>query len=356
MKYFRLFTILVVLSLGIYGCSQKENKNDLDNEIQDNQSISEEKLEISDEYIKNQNLKTEYPLTIEVFDNEGNIYTQTYNEKPKRAITNNQASTELLLELGLEEYMIGTGDLDNQVLPHLQDSYDKIPAVSEKGQVAKEVVVGANPEIVIGRAMSFTDETYGTINSLNEMGINTYVQFASRMNVEQSLENIILDVRNIGKIFDIQDRADEFAISLQQRMDNIQDKLKNIDKDPVKVVFMVKYIDGTFSAYGANSSLQTKMLDMMNAVNVVEKGGSLSAENLIALNPDIIVYVTADKNQETDKAAIEHMLNNETIQSVTAIQNKKVVQVQYTELMGYGFRTFDCMEKIAKEIYPDIFE
>lgn len=299
---------------------------------------------------------TVYPLTIAVHDQEGVSYDQVFKEAPKKVVTNNQASTELLLALGLEEFVIGTGDIDNDVLPELQEAYKKIPAIAEKGQVAKEVVIGSDPDLVIGRAMSFTGDRYGTIASLNEMGINTYVQEASLMNVEQSLDNIILDVRNVGKIFDIQDRANAFADALQERLDTIKEKTAAIEGDPVKVMFMVKYVGGEFAAYGQNASLQTKLLADMNAVNVAEKGGNLSAENLIALNPDVIIYVTANKNAETDKVAIEAMLANETISSVSAIANKKVAAVEYTELMGYGFRTFDAMETIAKAVYPDIFE
>ncbi|WP_342350198.1 hypothetical protein [Clostridium neonatale] len=69
---------------------------------------------------------------------------------------------------------------------------------------------------------------------------------------------------------------------------------------------MVKYIDGQFGVYGANASLQTEMLKILNAENVAEKGGTLSTENLISLNPDAIVYVHADKMQVLIKMPLSH--------------------------------------------------
>lgn len=363
MKHIVTPMIALALSVSLLsGCGSKSNEVPVSSPAAEapSENASEEKAETpsetpapSEEAKEN---ATVYPFSITVRDQEGLEHEQVFNEAPKKAVTNNQASTELLLALGLEEFVIGTGDIDNDVLPELQEAYDKIPAIAEKGQVAKEVVIGADPDFVIGRAMSFTDERYGTIAALNEMGINTYVQEASLMNIKQTLDNIILDVRNVGKIFDIQDKANEFADSLQKRLDTIKEKTSAIEGDPAKVMFMVKYVGGEFSVFGQNASLQTKMLEDMNAVNVAEKGGTLSAENLIALNPDVIIYVTANNNAETDKTAIEDMLANETISSVSAIANKRIATVEYTELMGYGFRTFDAMEKIAKAVYPDIFE
>lgn len=337
-----LITSIMIIATMLSGCGQSQQDKSGD---ASNTSIASNA----------ESNKTSYPLTIDAFDKDGNTYPQTFNGIPTKVVTNNQSSTELLLELGLKDYLVGTGDLDNKVLDRLQADYESIPVVSEKGQVAKEAIVGTGADFVIGRAASFTDETYGTIPNLNEMGINTYTQLASKMNTDQSLDNIILDVRNVGKIFDIQDKANSYADGLQERLDAITNKISTVNGEPIKVMLMVKYIDGQFGVYGANASLQKEMLKLLNAENVSEKGGTLSTENLISLNPDAIVYVHADKNASTDKDAVESLLSNDLIQSVNAIANKNIIEVDYTELMGYGFRTFDCLEKIANGLYPDLF-
>lgn len=97
------------------------------------------------------------------------------------------------------------------------------------------------------------------------------------------------------------------------------------------------------------------MLKLINAENVLDKGGTISTENLIYLNPNAIVYVHTDKSASTDKDAVISLLKNKLIQSVPAIVNKKIIEVDYTELMGYGFRTFDALDKIASGLYPNIF-
>lgn len=339
-----LLTSLALAATVFIGCSNKtENKDS---------SSAQEKTpattQVSDD-------KTVYPVTFDAFDSDGNVYPQTFNEAPKKVITNNQTSTELLLTLGLKDSIIGTGDLDTPMSESLKADYESIPAIASKGDVAKEVVVGSGADLVIGRAASLKDDRYGTIPSLNEVGINTYVQLASKMNTDISLDTIIQDVRNVGVIFDVQNNANKLADSLQDSLDSIKSKVPTTGERK-KVMLIVNYSGESFTAYGANASLQKEMLNILNADNVIEKGGTVSLENIISTNPDHIVYVTANKNAAVDADAVDRILAEPTLQNVEAIKNKNIVSVEYTELMGYGYRTFDCLEKLAEAFYPEAFK
>lgn len=291
-----------------------------------------------------------YPFTLTVSDSEGNTFEQTFTEAPTRVITNNQSSLELLLKLGLRDTIVGTISLDNDLPEELQAEFEGINVLTTtKQDPAKEVVIGSSPDLVIGRVASFTDENFGTIESLNEVGANVYVQEASQMNTEQSLENIILDVRNVGQIFQVE-AAETLASELEQRLAAVKEQINSVESESIRVLVMVAYNDGSFGTFGANASLQNEMLATLNAVNVLDMGGSQSLENLIALNPDMIIYVTADKNKDLDEVAIQSLKENELLSSVTAIANDNIVEVNYTEFMGYGYRTFDCLERLAATV------
>lgn len=343
-KFLLLLTSLALATTVFVGCGNKtETADSSSNETQASTSVDESAN------------KTTYPVSFDAFDSEGNVYTQTFTEAPKKVITNNQSSTELLLTLGLKDSIIGTGDLDTPIPEDLKADYEAIPAIANKGDVAKEVVVGSGADLVIGRAASFKDDRYGTISSLNEVGINTYVQLASKMNTDITLDTIIQDVRNVGVIFDVQDKANKLADSLQTTLDYIESKVPT-NSERKKVMLIVNYSGESFTAYGANASLQKEMLNILNADNVIEKGGAVSLENIISTNPDHIVYVTANKNAAVDVDAVDRILAEPTLQTVEAIKNKNIITVDYTELMGYGYRTFDCLEKLAEAFYPDIFK
>lgn len=297
-----------------------------------------------------------YPVSFEVSDNEGNKYTETFNEAPKSVITNNQSSLELLLKLGLQDSIIGTIALDNEIPEELEDAFSNIDIITEsKTEPAKEVIVGMSPDLVIGRAATFTDDKYGTIESLNSMNINVYTQLASLMNGEQSLDNIFEDIKNVGKIFNVEDKANDLATELSESLKSVKDKVSTLEGESLKVLVMTAYNDGSYNVFGANSTLQNEILEVLGGTNVNEKGGAQSLENLMSLNPDVILYVYNNRNLETDSVAVESLYNNSLIQSVSAIENKKVFEVSYTEFMGYGYRTIECIENLAKEMYPDLF-
>ena len=297
-----------------------------------------------------------YPVSFEVSDNEGNKYTETFNEAPTRVITNNQSSLELLLKLGLQDSIIGTIALDNEIPEELEDAFSNIDVITEsKTEPAKEVIVGMSPDLVIGRAATFTDDKYGTIESLNSMNINVYTQLASLMNGEQSLDNIFEDIKNVGKIFNVEDKATDLATELSESLKSVEEKVSALEGEPLKVLVMTAYNDGSYNVFGANSTLQNEILEVLGGTNVNEKGGAQSLENLMSLNPDVILYVYNNKNLETDSVAVESLYNNSLIQSVPAIENKKVFEVSYTEFMGYGYRTIECIENLAREMYPDLF-
>ncbi|WP_455716390.1 ABC transporter substrate-binding protein [Anaerosporobacter sp.] len=297
--------------------------------------------------------ETVYPLTIDAYGPDGEKYTQTFTEAPSKVITNNPSSTDLLLELGLEDKIIGIMKPDNAPDEKWASAYEKLTVLGDKMTMSKEVIIGAEPDFIFGRTMPFNDESMGKIDDLNDMNVNVYTQLASNFVIEQSLDNVILDVRNIGKIFNLNEKANTYADSLQTRLDAIREKVSGISEtEPVKVLFMVTYVDGTFNTFGANSTLQREMLKTINAENVLETGtSSLTSENLVSLNPDVIVYIKSDRNAETDKTAVESLLNDETIKSVPAIENEKIIKLGYDEVMDYGVRIFVTLETLYDFIY-----
>lgn len=338
------------------GCAKTSNTNSSTGDTSNNAATeqtteetagTEETTEITD------SSETVYPLTIDTYGPDGEKYTQTFTEAPSKVITNNPSSTDLLLELGLEDKIIGILKPDNAPDEKWASIYENLTVLGDKMTMSKEVIIGAEPDFIFGRTMPFTDESMGNIKDLNDMGINVYTQLASNFVIEQSLDNVILDVRNIGQIFNVSEKANTYADSLQTRLNTIKDKVSGISQtDPVKVLFMVTYVDGTFNTFGANSTLQSEMLKTINAENVLETGtSSLTSENLVSLNPDVIVYIKADRNAETDKIAVESLLNDETIQSVPAISNEKIIEIGYDEIMDYGVRIFDTLETLYDFIY-----
>lgn len=333
------------------GCTTKENKTESTSDTPTKQVTTEQAAQSQSSA---SDKSTGLPFTYFAYDADGTSHEQKIEKAPQKIITNNQTSTELLLKLGLGDNIIATVLKDNPTTEDLAAAYDAIPVLADKRDISKEKVVGMEPDIVVGRVKSFTPETLGSVSDLNDMGIAAYTQESTRMDQEITMESIIEDIKNIGKIFEKEEQAEKLAEDLTTRLAKTEERLKSIEGEPLKVLLMVNYKDGSFGGYGKNASLQNDLLKRLHAENILEKGGSaLSAENLISMDPDVIVYVLGTHNEENDKDAVESMLSNDVIKSVKAIENKKIITVEYNELMGGGYRTFDCMEALADFLYPE---
>ena len=103
-----------------------------------------------------------------------------------------------------------------------------------------------------------------------------------------------------------------------------------------------------------SSAMHSVMLEAVNAVNVLETGGTgMTLENLISLNPDAIIYITADRFAETDTDAVERLLSEAAIQDVPAIANEKILEIGYDDIMDYGARTISTVEVLADFLYGE---
>lgn len=84
--------------------------------------------------VKQGDKQSNYPVTITNYNFAGEEIKVTFDKMPERVLTTNQTTTELMLDLGLEKYLVGTCYLDNPILDRLVDKYKKVPVTSENIQ------------------------------------------------------------------------------------------------------------------------------------------------------------------------------------------------------------------------------
>lgn len=162
---------------------------------------------------------TQYPVTITTYDASGREITQTFDKAPERIVTNNLSATETLIELGLGDKIVGMMNPDNTITSKYKDSIEKINKLGDKKSISKEVILSAAPDIVVGRAAMFSEKSLGAYTDWNNNGINVYAQGASVTTGNVELTSVIQDVKNLGIIFNVQDKANAYADELQKKYD-----------------------------------------------------------------------------------------------------------------------------------------
>ena len=288
--------------------------------------------------------ETNYPVTIKTYDAKGNEVEQFFEKAPEKVITNNLSTTEILLELGLKDKIAGMLNPDNAVTGKYKEAIEAIPHIGDKKSVSQETVLSYEPDALMGRNMMFSEKSMGTISAWNENKIPVYTQKASLSTIQQDLGNIVEDVKNLGTIFNVQDKANQYAEQLQAKIDAVKKANPETQGEKKKALIMVAYNDETFGAY--KSALQESLLNQLGYTNVATGTSGLTLENLISMDPELIIYVTSDRNQKLDEKAVDLMKANAVLENVPAIKNQKIMTISYDELMDYGPAVIDSLEKI----------
>ncbi|KAF1305015.1 ABC transporter substrate-binding protein [Enterococcus saccharolyticus] len=301
--------------------------------------------------------ETVYPLEIEVTDPEGKTYTQKFEKVPERIVTNNLSSIEILLELGLKDKIVGITQPDNEVTGEFADDVKDLEVIGDKMTISKETIAGYTPDIVVGREMAFNDESIGSVATLNDLGIQTYIQTASSMTTNPPLTNVIDDVLTLGKIFNVNERAEEYAKELETRYQTVVEKVKAQDGDETLTLLPIVAYDSSkssFAVFNISGGLQSDLLKQLNVKPAVE--GSVadpSLETIINTNPDIILYVTADRNADLDADAIENIKKEPLLKDVNAVKENRIFTTTYDDFMDYGVRIFDTLEMLGDNLYSE---
>ncbi|KXT82384.1 Vitamin B12 ABC transporter, B12-binding component BtuF [Streptococcus sp. DD11] len=298
----------------------------------------------SEKTAKKDSAETKYPVTVKTYDAEGQEIEQTFEKAPEKVITNNLSTTEILIELGLKDKIAGMLNPDNAVTGKYEADIATIPQVGDKKTVSQETVLSYEPDAILGRNMMFSEKSLGTVNSWNENKIPVYTQKASVSNIKQDLSNIVEDVKNLGTIFNVQEKANQYAEQLQGKIDAVKKANKTSQGEKKKALIMVAYNDETFGTY--KSALQESLLNQLGYTNVATGTSDLTLENLVSMDPELIIYVTSDRNKEMDGQAVDLMKANAVLADVPAVKNEQIMTISYDELMDYGPAVIDSLEKI----------
>ena len=107
---------------------------------------------------------------------------------------------------------------------------------------------------------------------------------------------------------------------------------------------MCAYNGTTFGAY--KSALQESLLNVLGYTNIATGTSGLTTENLITMNPELIIYVTSDRNKKLDANAISSLQANVVLVGVPAIAQRKIMTISYDELMDYGPAVLNALEAV----------
>lgn len=290
----------------------------------------------------------EGPVTIE---NGGR--TLTFGEVPQRVVCLNMQMTEMMLMLGLGDKVIYTCYTNAEPMVQIKDAFNAIPLLSEK-YPSTEVLLGAEPDLVLGQRFGFTEDKAGTVETLADHGLPAYVSEGTLAS-EEKIENIYLDIENLGKIFRVEDRAEALIGEMQDKVAAVAEKTAGVeDKITVFVMDSVKENE----MYTCAKSMETEVIKLAGGINVCESDSAeqwfyVSAETLIDKNPDVILFNQYGSTPVEEKIAA--ITSNPALANVDAVKNRRFMTTVLQDV-NESVRVADTVTRFAHSFYPELFE
>lgn len=293
---------------------------------------------------------TKYPLTVHSCNRE-----VTFKEAPKHAVSHDINMTQMMLALGLKSRMAGYSGVSGwkSVTPEMQSLLDGLPELAAK-YPSVETLLNANVDFF------FAGWDYGmrvggdlTPQTLQPLGINVYELTESCAFVMKrpaaTLEDTYNDLRNLGKIFDVQDRANALIADMQAQVAAVRKDL------PAEKPRVFLYDSGEDRAMTSGRlGMPQALIDAAGGRNILDDVDAswtrVNWETVVEHNPQVIVIV--DYSEITAQQKIQFLLDNQALQSVDAIKNQRFIVIPYVQATP-GIDNVLAVETLAKGFHGE---
>ncbi|OPX64399.1 MULTISPECIES: ABC transporter substrate-binding protein [unclassified Methanoregula] len=253
---------------------------------------------------------------------------------PQRIVSLAPSNTEILAALGLLDRVVGVTDVCDY-----PPAVKTIPRIGGYSAISTEKVSAAHPDLVL--ASDITPKE--TVRRLRALGLTVMV--VSPHNIDQVIE----DIRRIGTVTGEESTADTLAANLSARLAVIAPANPATRRPTVAHVVWNKplYVSG-------NDTLQDDIIAHAggtNAFSNVDGWGTVSLEQFLMKNPDIVIVSGGGGMDNAIRDVIlEDFMTSPQYASLSAVKNHRVYAVNADAISRAGPRIVDAAEQVAADI------
>ncbi|MGI5352013.1 ABC transporter substrate-binding protein [Streptomyces sp. CA-250714] len=284
----------------------------------------------------------------------------TLQRPPRRAVSLDQGSTEILLALGLGDRMAGTGTWTDPVMKGLGKQNAKVPRLAD-GYPALEKVLDTDPDLVTA-SFSATLDKGGVAprGKFADLGVPTYLSPADCAKKSGSngdgardsrleLSTVYGEIRDLAKAFGVRKRGERLVADLKAR---VAKATRGVDARGTSVMYWFAnsespYLAGCCGAPG----IITRAVGAENVFDDTrDEWPQIGWETVADRDPDVIVLGDLTrKNQtaETAKAKIRKLESDPVTRHMTAVRHKRYILLPGAA-MNPSIRTVEGVEKVAR--------
>ncbi|GAB2719915.1 ABC transporter substrate-binding protein [Kitasatospora kifunensis] len=299
----------------------------------------------------------------------------TFTAAPKKIVTSNASSLEMLLWLGAGDKVIGTGfPPGTGTMPaQLADQAAKVPVLGQT-VIAKEKLLGSGADLYVDTfaAMGSMGGGMGTAPTEQEFAaagikhiyLHSTACATTLKGPQQDLSQVEGDIKSLGAVTGTSAKADELVAGMEQKVGAVRTALKGVAAGQEPSYFFFDFDAGTKQPMAVcDKQVANAVITLAGARNVFgDCEGTfkpVSWEDVVAKNPDWIQLGVRNQgsdaaNQKAFDAAAQFLQSFPATKGLKAVQEGHFVRIGSEVTTIAGVRNADTVQQIAHLIHPDL--
>jgi len=276
-------------------------------------------------------------------------YKTSLDAIPSKIVSMAPSTTEIVFALGLDDKVVAVSNYCDY--PYDFSAWIEAGDIASIGDFADpnmEVIASLDPDLILATG----GVQAPTIDTLRDLGYKVLVLNPSDIN--GVMQNIELVGNATGKTVE----AAALIEDITNRIDAVVDKVANAESTPT--VYYEVWYDPTSLWTAGSKAWQNELIEKAGGVNIFSDQDleyfQSSAEAVVQRNPDIILLPAQGMGfGEPFWGSLDDVKARPGWNTVSAIQNDGLVEVDSNTIARAGPRVADIIEDLAKAFHPELF-
>lgn len=259
------------------------------------------------------------------------LLISTLSSAQQRIVSLNGAISEMLCSLGLEEQIAGVDVTSNYPV-----SLKKKASVGHNRNISAEGILALRPTLVLGVKDELKPEI---LEQLRQAKVN--IQLLQQDFSPQGTRNLL---QQVAKATNTIAKGNQLISNFDKEMAALK-----IAPNGKKVLFVYARGSGFMTVCGTGQSpdQMIRLAGSSNAMTGFEGFKPLSAEALVAANPDVILLFESGLQSV---GGVDGLLQVPGVSNTNAGKNKKIISMDGQFLAGFGLRLPQAIFQLNKKI------
>ncbi|SNT49069.1 ABC transporter substrate-binding protein [Rhodococcoides kyotonense] len=279
--------------------------------------------------------------------------TQQFDAPPQRIISMNDHVTEVLIEMGVADRIVGMGYRNATPTPDTAEAFARIDGLADE-YPTKEQILDLDPDLVVGGMRSaFNDKEGRSRDSFTEVGIPTFLfseYCGSGFPDIGMLEN---DYTQLGDILSAEDSARGITDRVVAELTETNDALAGVTPTPTFFYDSGEDVPTTIGGVGVGQLIG----DYAGAANIFPEGErpylDTTWEIIGERAPQAVVVL--DYGDTTAQGKIDFLKSQPIMATTPAVQQDNFIVVPLDDFFESP-RLLTSVDTIARALHPDRFD